>query len=79
MAVREEEGKLTIYDVDERGPSKEAKIEIGDVILSANEKPLQTRDDLAALLKTLSAGQEITFVVMRQAKEQTIKVKLVKR
>ncbi|CAM5214292.1 serine endoprotease DegQ [Alishewanella longhuensis] len=53
-----------------------AGIKSGDVIVSMNGNPIESFDKLRAKIATLGAGREATLGVIRDGKQQNIKVKL---
>ena len=57
-------------------PAKEAGIEAGDVILSIDEIPVASPEELAVLLFTIPDGDEVTVLVRRGEEQKEIAVKL---
>ena len=74
-----EDGGIKVTRVGEETPAAEAGLEVGDILLSANDTQLSKREDLQNLLKELSAGQEVSFVVKRGEETKTIIVTLGER
>lgn len=52
------------------------ELEIGDVILSVNDTPLNTKNDLSTLLADLPVEEEIEMKISRDGKQSTINVSL---
>lgn len=73
------EGGIVITRVGVDSPAQEAGLEKGDLLLSANDKPLSTRDDLKDLLAQLKVGDEIAFQLKRGEETKTITVQLSER
>lgn len=70
------EGGLTVTKVGKKTPAETAGFKEGDVILKLNDTPLAKREDLQALLKELSAGDEVTFELLRGEKKETLTLNL---
>ncbi|GGG28632.1 DegQ family serine endoprotease [Chelatococcus composti] len=65
-----------VAGVDEKGPSKSAGIEVGDVIVSFDGKPVAQSRDLPLMVAQTPVGKEVDVVVIRKGKEETRRVKL---
>jgi Trypsin-like serine proteases, typically periplasmic, contain C-terminal PDZ domain len=65
-----------VAGVDEKGPSKSAGIEVGDVIVSFDGKPVAQSRDLPLMVAQTPVGKEVDVVVIRKGKEETKRVKL---
>ena len=70
------EGGLTVTKVGKKTPAETAGFKEGDVILKLNDTPLATREDLQDLLKEMSAGDEVTFDLLRGGKNETLTLNL---
>jgi len=73
------EGGIVVTKVGSKSPAEKAGVKVGDVLLTLNEEPLTKRDDLKAVLKELSAGDEVVFEVLRDDKKENLTVKLSER
>jgi serine protease Do len=65
-----------VAGVDERGPSKQADVRVGDVIIKFDGKPIKDSRDLPKLVAASPVGKDIELVLMRGGKEQTKTIKL---
>lgn len=65
-----------VSEVMEDSAAKDAGIKAGDVIISMNNKPIESFAELRAKIATAGAGKNITLVVIRDGKQITIDVKL---
>ena len=54
-----------VLNVVQRGPAAAANIQAGDVILSINEQPTKTMDDLLRLLSPFKSGAEVSLDIAR--------------
>ena len=62
--------------VDEKGPGKPAGMKAGDVILKFDGKDVTESRDLPKLVAATPVGKQVDVLVMRDGKEQTLKVTL---
>jgi len=74
-----ETGGLKITKVGEDTPASEAGLEVGDILLKANDKALSKREDLKEMLQDMSVGDEIVFELKRGEEAKTITLKLGER
>jgi serine protease Do len=74
-----EGGGLVVTKVGNNTAAKEAGIAEGDVILSLNEIPLDSKDRLKGLLKELAPGDEVVLVVERAGETETLTFELGER
>ena len=65
---------VLVTEVDDNSSGKTAGLRAGDVITKVNDQPVRSTQDLRRLLG--NASGEISLTVMRDRKEQTLKVKL---
>jgi len=70
------EGGLTVTKVGKKTPAETAGFKEGDVILKLNDQPLATRKDLQDMLKEMSAGDEVTFELLRGGENETLTLNL---
>lgn len=73
------EGGLIVTKVGASTPAEQAGLKEGDVIHKLNGEPLAKREDLQALLKEMSAGDEVTFELERGGKNETLTFNLGER
>lgn len=52
---------------------------MGDVIRKMDGKEVKTREELQAVIKEKSAGQELELEILRDGKEQKITAELLRR
>jgi len=62
--------------VDEKGPGKPAGMKAGDVILKFDGKEVMESRDLPKFVAATPVGKQVDVLVMRDGKEQTLKVTL---
>lgn len=74
-----EKGGIVILIVGENSPAEEAGLKVGDILMSANDKPLSKREDLQDLIKDMHIDDQISFEVKRGEETQTITLKLGER
>jgi serine protease Do len=65
-----------IAGVDDRGPSKPAGLEAGDVIIKFDGKDIKESRDLPKMVASTPVGKQVDVVVMRKGKEITKTVTL---
>ena len=65
-----------VAGVDEKGPSKVAGLEAGDVIVTFDGKPIKESRDLPRLVGQTAVGKTVDVVIVRKGKEQTVRVTL---
>lgn len=73
------EGGLVVTKVGAKSPAEAKGIKEGDVLLSLNGTPLETREQFQKLLKELCAGDEITLETESGGKKQTLTLNLGER
>ncbi len=70
---------LLVEEVASKSPAQKAGIERHDVLLSADDHPLQTVDDLVEAIARYDGTNAITLEIMRRARKMTIEVTPEKR
>jgi serine protease Do len=75
LGLGEARGAL-VAGVDDKGPSKPAGIEPGDVIVTFDGKPVKDSRDLPRLVGQTEVGKAVDVVVVRKGEQKTIKVTL---
>ncbi|MBB3945800.1 serine protease Do [Rhizobium skierniewicense] len=75
LAMDSPRGAL-ISGVVKGGPVENGPIQAGDVVLTFDGKPIQEMRDLPRVVAESPVGKEVDVVVLRDGKEQTVKVKL---
>jgi serine protease Do len=65
-----------VSGVVENGPIKSGEIKAGDVILSFDGQPINEMRDLPRIVAESPVGKQVDVVVMRDGKQQTVKVTL---
>ena len=76
--VQTESGVLVV-SVVENSAAERAGIRAGDVIVSADGEPMRRVEDLLALLRQRSPGDEVTLRVNRDGEEREVRVTLTDR
>lgn len=74
LMLQEETGGLYVLAVSERSPASTAGIRPGDLLTSLNGTPLNTLDDMDALLESDSPAQQLSFVLLRSSDTLTIRL-----
>ncbi len=75
FGLEEATGAL-VAGVSESGPAQDAGIEIGDVILQFDGKPIDDYRHLSRTVAETEIGKRVNVIVWRDGKRQTVKVKL---
>ncbi|MGD9846275.1 MAG: Do family serine endopeptidase [Variibacter sp.] len=65
-----------VAGVDEKGPSKPAGIEAGDIIVKFDGRDIKEMRDLPRIVADTPVGKDVEVVVIRKGKEETKTVKL---
>jgi serine protease Do len=65
-----------VAGVEEKGPSKPAGIEAGDVIIRFDGKDIKEMKDLPRIVADTPVGKDVEVIVVRKGKEETRTVKL---
>lgn len=69
-------GSLEVVKILEKGPSEEAGLEVGDLVIEFKGKKIEKSADLRAELDKCSPGQKVTVVVLRGGEKKSLSVKL---
>lgn len=78
LQVPTDEG-VAVLEVAPGSPAADAGIEPGEVIVSLNDVPIQTPEDLVAFIRGQDVGDEITAVVVGRNGRSTVQVELAER
>ncbi|MBA5862915.1 MAG: Do family serine endopeptidase [Nitrospira sp. CR1.1] len=70
---------VLISDVNENGPSHTAGVRRGDVVISFNGKDVQSVSQLRNLVARMGVGKDADIKILREGKEQVLKVKVAER
>ncbi len=70
------EGRTVIGTVDNDSPAELAKLRPGDVVLKIGDKDVSGPDVLAAAIRKMKPGQDVTLKIERDGKPLDVKVKL---
>ena len=73
FGLQQAQGAL-VSRVLEKGPAGNAGIEVGDVIIAYNGKPIRRSSDLPPLVARTRPGQTATLTVVRQGKSRDVKL-----
>jgi len=73
FGLKEAEGAL-VADVEEGGPADKAGIKRGDIIIELDGKKIDEMNMLPRLVATLNVGKEAKVKIIRDGKENTLKV-----
>jgi S1-C subfamily serine protease len=63
-----------VNTVQQGSPAEQSGLEVGDLIVQFGGKSIQSSDDLAAQIRSVSPGQRIPVKVVRGGKEQAVTV-----
>ena len=72
-----DKGGAVVSLVEEGGPADKAGIEIGDVILSWNGKPVKDSDELVGMVVRTKPGTGVPLRIVRDGKERSLTVTVV--
>lgn len=75
----EERKGVLISDVNENGPSHTAGMRRGDVVIAFNGKEVQSVSQLRNLVARMGVGKDADIKILREGKEQLLKVKVAER
>jgi serine protease Do len=75
LSIKPARGAL-VAGVDEKGPSKPAGIEAGDVIVKFDGKEIKEMKDLPRIVADTPVGKDVDVVIVRKGKEESRTVKL---
>lgn len=75
FGLSETRGAL-VQDLDPRGPAVKAGLEPGDVVLSADGRPIEDNGDLSAYIASRAPGTTVELEVFREGRRRTVKVTL---
>jgi len=67
---------VVVYTIEDKSPASEAGLKKGDIITKLNDKEITSLAKFRYELYKNEAGSEITLTILREEKEQKIKVKL---
>lgn len=79
VATKPVENGLEITKVGSKTAAEKAELKVGDVIRKMDGKEVKTREELQAVIKDKSAGEELELEISRDGKEQKITVELAER
>lgn len=74
-----EDGPITVVELHEKSPAKEAGLKPADIITSAQGKDLSSIHEFNTRLSALSAGDEVTLAVLRDNEKKDIIFKLTEK
>jgi putative serine protease PepD len=63
-----------VNTVEQGSPAEQSGLEVGDLIVQFGGRSIQSSDDLAAQIRSVSPGQRIAVKVVRGGKEQAVTV-----
>jgi serine protease Do len=79
IATESSKNGLKVTKVGDESSAQKAGVRSGDLLIKLNDKALQSREDLQAILKELSAGDEVRIEIRRSAETKTLTLKLDER
>jgi len=75
LGIKETKGAL-VADVVPNGPAAKAGFEQGDIVTAINGQSVEDNRDLTRKVALVASGQTASFTVIRQGKQQNIKVEI---
>jgi serine protease Do len=79
IATKSVAGGLEITKIGKNSAAEKAELKVGDVIRKMDTKEVKTREELQAVIKDKSAGDELELEILRDGKEQKITAELTER
>jgi serine protease Do len=79
VATQPVEGGLKITKIGKNTAAETAELKVGDLIRKMDGKEVKTREELQAVIKDKSFGEELELEITRDGKEQKITVELTER
>jgi serine protease Do len=79
IATESSKNGLKVTKVGDESSAQKAGVRSGDLLIKLNDTALQSREDLQAILKELSAGDEVRIEIRRSAETKTLTLKLDER
>ena len=79
VATKSVEAGLEITKIGKNSAAEKAELKVGDVIRKMDGKEVKTREELQAVIKDKSAGDELELEISRDGKEQKITAELTER
>ena len=79
VATKPVEGGLEITKIGKKSAAETAELKVGDLISKMDGKEVKTREELQAVIKDKSFGEELELEITRNGKEQKITVELTER
>lgn len=70
LELQDNKGGVLVAQVAPNGPAAKARIRPGDIILTVNNIPVKTPDDLAKVMQAVKDGQAISMLVTRRGEPQ---------
>ncbi|MCD6386077.1 trypsin-like peptidase domain-containing protein [Candidatus Sumerlaeota bacterium] len=61
-----------IRSIDRGGEAERCGLKVGDVVIKANDKKINSATDLVAYIATLQVGDKIKFVILRNGRKMSI-------
>ena len=58
---------IRIVSVDSEGPAADAEVQVGDLILEIDHRPVKTVEDYDRYTRDLKKGDTVSLLVRRQA------------
>jgi serine protease Do len=77
--TEDQEGKLVVTKVGRETPAESSGIAIGDILLKLDGDELKDKKHFQSLLAEKCADDKITLILLRDAKEMTLTLKLAER
>jgi serine protease Do len=79
VATKQVEGGLEITKIGKKSAAETAELKVGDLIRKMDGKEVKTREELQAVIKDKSFGEELELEITRNGKEQKITAELTER
>lgn len=76
LGLKRDTRGVVINNVTDDSPAAKADLKRGDVILSVNDRPITSIQDLRLLISQIAPGTEVNVRTVREGKERMVKVTL---
>ena len=79
LGVQAAQGGVLISDIFKNQPAEKSGIRRGDIIVSINDKRIETTNDLRNVIASIRPGSDVKVTLIREGKKITLKMKVTER